>query len=334
MLSDQAHSLKGAYGPDDDIVDFILGITFEIWEQRGVELIHQYYGKDCIVWGLDGITHGAAEVVDGTWQTLEAFPDRLLLAENVIWSGSREDGFYSSHRLLSMATNEGPTVYGPATGVRIRMTNIADCWIENGVITKEWLVRDNMTLATQLGADPIVAAREMAEARTDEHQAWINAEHARVQAIDAPAVVDDTQVSPNDDPEGFAWRVLASCWRGDKAAFDQTHAPYSVLHRSPMRHYSGRDAVFDYYQALRSILGHVHFSVDHVASQPFSENGIDIAVRWTAAGLHEGEVMGVAATDKPMFILGVTHWRCVAGRVSAEMTVFDDLAVLSQTMVD
>ena len=49
----------GAYGPDDDIVDFILGITFEIWEERGVELIHQYYAKDCIVWGLDGITHGA-----------------------------------------------------------------------------------------------------------------------------------------------------------------------------------------------------------------------------------------------------------------------------------
>ena len=31
----------GAYGADDDIVDYILGIKFEIWEHRGLELIMQ-----------------------------------------------------------------------------------------------------------------------------------------------------------------------------------------------------------------------------------------------------------------------------------------------------
>ncbi len=321
----------GAYGPDDDIVDFILGITFEIWEQRGVELIHQYYADDCVVWGLDGITHGAAAVVAGTEQTLAAFPDRLLLAEHVIWSGNRADGYYTSHRLLSMATNEGPTVYGPATGVRIRMTNIADCVIEHGVITREWLVRDNMTLATQLGAEPLAAARDMARARTAEHQGWLDAEVERVARVRAP---DDVErpVNPREDPTAFAWRVLASCWSGDKEIFDTTHAPYSVLHRSPMRHYSGRDAVFAYYQSLRAIMGDVRFSVDHVATQSFSDNGIDIAVRWTATGRHAGEVMGVAPTGRPLFIMGVTHWRCIAGRIAIEMTVFDDLAVLSQAL--
>ena len=107
-----------------------------------------------------------------------------------------------------------------------------------------------------------------------------------------------------------------------------------MLHRSPLRHYSGRNAVFDYYQSLRRILGDAQFSIDHVASQPFAENGTDVAVRWTAAGYHEGEVMGVAPTGKPLFLLGVTHWRCVGDRVASETTVFDDLAVLSQTMVD
>ena len=323
----------GAYGADDDIVDFILGITFEIWEERGVELIHQYYAEDCIIWGLDGITHGAAEVVDATWQTLEAFPDRLLLAENVIWSGNREDGYYSSHRLLSKATNKGPTVYGPATGIGIRMANIADCFIEDGMITREWLVRDNMTLATQLGAEPIAAARDMAEQRTDEHQAWIDDESVRVRNASMPRLADGP-VSPNDDPVAFAWRVLNSCWIGDKQTFDEVHAPYSVLHRSPLRHYSGRDEVFGYYESIREVMGPIQFSVDHVAAQPFAENGVDIAVRWTATGTHTGELMGVAPTHKPMFILGVSHWRCIAGRIAIEMTVFDDLAVLSQILVD
>ena len=327
-----AHDQRGAYGADDHIVDYILGITFEIWERRGVELIHQYYATDCKIYGLDGITHGSAEMVEATWNTLKAFPDRLLLAENVIWSGNRDDGYYTSHRLLSIATNDGPTVYGPATGVRIRMTNIADCAIEGGVIVEEWLVRDNMTLAKQLGAEPVQAAREMALARTAEHQQWINDEIARVSNADLPAAGE--AVSPRGDPEAFARRVLRSCWMGNKALFDTMHAPYSVMHRSPMRHYSGRDDVFAYYESLRDIIGDAHFSIDHVASQPFSDAGVDIAVRWTVAGLHESEVMGVAATGKPLFILGVTHWRCIEDRITAEVTVFDDLAVLSQTLVE
>lgn len=322
----------GAYGADDDIVDFILGITFEIWEEGGVDLIHQYYAADSVVWGLDGITHGAAEVVDGTRTTLQGFPDRLLLAENVIWSGNRADGYYTSHRLLSLATNKGPTVYGPATGIRIRMTNIADCLIEDGMIVKEWLVRDNMTLATQLGAHPVSAARNMAEQRSEELAAWIADETKRVRAVQVPETVD-RHVTPREDPTAFAWRVLKSCWRGDRDLFEKTHAPYSVLHRSPLRHYSGRGDVYGYYQDLRRIMGDAQFSVDHVASQPFAENGIDIAVRWTAAGEHRGEVLGVQPAGKPMFIMGVTHWRCINDRICAEMTIFDDLAVLSQTLV-
>ena len=74
---------KGAYGFEHDIVDYILGITYEIWEERGVDLIHQYYSEDCVIWGLDGITRGAGAVVDATHATLEAFPDRRLLGEDV-----------------------------------------------------------------------------------------------------------------------------------------------------------------------------------------------------------------------------------------------------------
>ncbi len=324
---------RGAYGADDDIVDFILGITFEIWEQGGVELIHEYYAPDCVVYGLDGITRGAAAMVDATRETLRAFPDRLLLAENVIWSGNRPDGYYSSHRLLSLATNKGPTVYGPATGVRIRMTNIADCVVKDGVIVREWLIRDNMTLATQLGAEPVAAARKLATSRTAELAAWLDAESARVRAAELPAAIE-AHAEPRDDPDAFAWRALASCWYGNRKVFDTLHAPYNTLHRTPLRHYSGRESVYDYYQNLRRILGDARISVDHVASQPFSHNGVDIAVRWSAAGFHEGEVFGVAPTGKPMFVMGVTHWRCVAGRIAVETTVFDDLAVLSQTLAD
>ncbi len=321
----------GAYGAESDIVDYILGITFEIWEQRGVELIHQYYADDVVVYGLDAISHGAAEMVSRTRDTLTAFPDRLLLAENVIWAGNRADGYYTSHRLLSLMTNKGPSQYGPATGARVRMTNIADCVVEDGVIVREWLVRDNMTLATQLGASPVAAARALAAQRSEALGRWIESETARVIASEIPESAL-APASPRRDPIAFAWRVLTSCWHGNRDIFDTTHAPYSVLHRSPLRHYSGRDQVYAYYQSLRAALGHVHFSVDHVASQPFAQTGTDIAVRWSATGTHDGPILEVEPTGKPLFIMGVTHWRCIGERVAAEFTVFDDLAVLSQTM--
>ncbi len=323
---------QGAYGPEDDIVDYILGITFEIWEERGVELIRQYYSDDCVVFGLDGITHGAAEVVDATWATLEAFPDRNLLAESVIWSGDTRDG-YTSHRLSSRATNRGATQYGSATNKPIRMTNIADCVIEDGVIVREWLVRDNMVLAKQLGADPLAAAQRMAANRSDELGAWLASEHERVSRAGIPET-PGSSADPREAPEAFARSVLGSCWSGDRAAWGLTHAPYSVMHRGPYSHHSGSDAIFSYYQNLRRALGTVSCSVDHVAFLPIASNGVDIAARWTVAGSHDGELMGVAATGKPILIMGVTHWHCFAGRIVSEHTVFDDLAVLSQAFVE
>lgn len=317
---------RGAYSAADDIVDYILGITFEIWEQRQVELIDQYYASDCVVYGLDGITRGSHAMIDATHATLDSFPDRNLLAEAVIWSGDHERGYYSSHCLESRATNLGPTVFGQATGANIRMTNIADCVVEDGKIVREWLIRDNMVLAQQLGADPTMAAGDMTRRRSDEHSEWLATEWDRVWT----ASQDPVAVATTDDPESFATATISAIWQGGAVGREMAYAPYAVLHRSPLCHYSGRESILRYYDSMRDFIGDAHCSVDHVAAQPFSSNGVDIAVRWTVAGIHSGEHYGIRASRRPVFVLGVTHWQCVAGRIVRETTVFDDLAVLSQ----
>ncbi len=143
----------GTYFGYSDVVSYILGITFEIWEQQQVDTILDYYGKDIEVFSLEGITHGAANMVTGTLATMNAFPDRLLLGDDVIWSGNLERGF-SSHRITSPMTNSGDTIFAPATGKKVRTMNIADCEISSGQITGEWLFRDNLALVTQLGCGP------------------------------------------------------------------------------------------------------------------------------------------------------------------------------------
>jgi len=57
-----------------------------------------------------------------------------------------------------------------------------------------------------------------------------------------------------------------------------------------------------------------------------------VAVRWTVAGTHVGDYLGVKATGKPVLIMGVTHRRTVLGRIAVEWTVFDSLGVMAQLL--
>lgn len=323
---------KGAYGADDDIVDYILGITFEIWEQRGVELIDQYYGRDVVVYTLEGVTEGVTVIVDGTRAMLESFPDRLLLADDVIWSGSRAEGWYSSHRILSPMTNRGDTAFGPATERRVKIMNIADCFVEEGVVTREWLMRDNSALLAQLGFDLHAAARVAAGRRDDRSRQWIAAEVdrlVRAGVVAAPAA----PANPGVSAQAFATQLIDSLWGpGGPGAAAQYYAPYAVLHRSPVSLFSGRDAVLRHYADLRSGIRVAGVSVDHVAVQARGARQVDLAVRWTLAGEHVGPYLGLPATGKPLFILAASHYRIIDGRVAVEWTVFDGLGVLSQLL--
>ena len=150
-----------AYSADSQIADFILGITFEIWEQRQVEKILDYYAEDVQVFSLEGITSSASEMVDKTYATLESYPDRKLLGDEVITSGNARKGF-SSHRIISPMTNTGASAFGPATGKFIQTMNVADCELENGRIVREWLMRDNLAMVRQLGILPLDAASQVA----------------------------------------------------------------------------------------------------------------------------------------------------------------------------
>ncbi|MBT8100759.1 MAG: ester cyclase [Gammaproteobacteria bacterium] len=321
---------KGAYGADDALVDFILGITFEIWEQRQIELIRQYYGESTEVFALSGVSIGSEAMIDGTRSMLSAFPDRLLLADDVIWSGSHAEGFYSSHRILSPMTNKGPTMYGPATGQSVKILSIADCVVEQGVITREWLLRDNHALVRQLGFDPVEAARVSAASQDDTTRSWMEQEFERV-AGHGSSSVGTLLPSPDEDAALFAQCVLANHWsRADAEISNAAYAPYAVLYRSPVEFYSGRDAILDAYGKLNQAFTVRGISVDHVAVQPADSEGVHVAVRWTAAAKHDGDYLGIAPTGRDVFVLGATHWRIVDERIAIEWTVFDSLAVMSQ----
>ena len=75
----------------NDPPSYILGITKEIWEDRNVERLREYYTADIPVRSPDGYVVGSEAVIAATHATLEEFPDRQLLGEDVIWSERSEE---------------------------------------------------------------------------------------------------------------------------------------------------------------------------------------------------------------------------------------------------
>ncbi|MCP4930859.1 MAG: nuclear transport factor 2 family protein, partial [Candidatus Marinimicrobia bacterium] len=53
-----------------DFPDYILGITKEIWEDRGLSTLHNYYSPDIIVRTPLSITEGNEKVISATMGTL------------------------------------------------------------------------------------------------------------------------------------------------------------------------------------------------------------------------------------------------------------------------
>ena len=231
-------------------------------------------------------------------------------------------------------TNLGPSAFGEATGGCVCITNVADCVVEHGVVTREWLMRDNLALVRQLGFDATEAARLVAGGFGSEDRDWMAAEVERVARAEPLTVVARREAdSPDSNGAPLATEFLATQWdlAGEPTRWDR-YAPYAVLHRSPVERYSGREAITGHYADLRRAFGDPRVSLDHVACQPFGSSGLDIAACWTAAGSHADTFAGTAATGKRLFILGVSHWRTAAKRIVAEWTAFDQLAVLGQIL--
>ena len=146
--------MKGFDSKYKDLPDYILKITHQIWEEKDVESINQYYAEGMPTRSPQGVIYGAEPVVKATYATLKEFPDRQLLGEDVIWIGNDDEGYFSSHRILTRATHANFGVYGEATGKKLIYSVIADCACRNNQVYDEWLVRDQGAIIRQLGIDP------------------------------------------------------------------------------------------------------------------------------------------------------------------------------------
>lgn len=307
-----------AYKPYADPDDFIREVTDLIWVHRSIGHIYENYEPDSIVHGAYGTSVGVEEVVAGTLMRIAATPDRVGQAEDVIWEARGDDAFLSSHLVLSA---------DPAHGFIHR--TIANCLYRRGRMVEEWVVRDSLAIALQLGQDPDEVARE---------KGYLGFSGSMTQAppTDVLAAGDSGPRPDNFRTEAaMVLEMVERVWNGrDLNAVEDYFARDLTLHTVG---YQTSVRPENYRRALLRMLRPFptgRFEVRDLATNAAERYaGLRVAVTWVYKGLYNGVADFGPLTGTPVEILGVSQFLLQQGRIVREVRLYDEIAVRTQIAV-
>ena len=316
--------MKGFSNRWTDFPDYIIGITKEIWEDRGIATLHDYYASDIPVRSPGSVVTGNQGVIAATMATLAEFPDRTLYGEDVIWSGTPEEGMLSSHRLHSTATHANDGVYGKATGKQLKYRIIADCHAINNQINDEWLIRDQGAIVRQLGWDPKDYAADLI-AREGGPE---NCVKPFTPAIDVPGPYKG---KGNDNEWGVKLAdILTRIMGADMAVIPEVYDRAAQLeYPGGVSGLSFGDAD-EFWMGLRASFPNAKFTIEHQIGRDDPMMPPRAAIRWGLHGKHEGWGSFGTPTGAEVYIMGATHAEFGPWGLRREYTLFDETAIWKQ----
>ncbi|AEI92520.1 ester cyclase [Roseobacter litoralis] len=319
--------MKGFDPKFKDFPGYIIGITKEIWEDRGIATLHQYYSDDIVVRSPASVVIGNQKVIGATMATLAEFPDRTLLGEDVIWSGTPEEGMLSSHRLLSTATHAHDGVYGKATGKKLTYRILADCHAINNQINDEWLIRDQGAIVRQLGWDAKAYATDLIE-REGGPQACVQ---PLSPATDQPGPYKGRG---NDNEWGAKYGdILTRIMGADMAVIPQVYdRAVQVEYPGGYTGHSHGD-VDQFWMGLRASFPDAVFQIDHQIGREDPQMPPRAALRWSLTGKHSGWGAFGAPTGADVYLLGICHAEFGPWGLRREYVIYDETTVWKQILL-
>ncbi len=312
----------------ETLADYILGITYRIWEEKGVGLIRRYYGRDCVMLTQNGWVRGVEAVVSGTLETLHQFPDRQLYGEDVVFADHGPvRGLLSSHRILTTGAHRGDGLFGPPTGKSFSIRAIADCLIAAGtdVITEEWLIRDTGGIAVQLGQDPREIGRRLAAADAAKGvEPW----HLDMWDEVRAGRREDTAVIQEHPAARLARHSVESIVNeADIGSIRRTHDRAASLHGPSHRTWGGRDEVERFWLGLLASFPDARLVVDHSIALAEPGRPVRTSTRWRLAGTHAGFGAFGPPTGAKVLVIGIAQAHVVGERIVQEWLVLDEIQV-------
>jgi len=319
--------MKGFDPKFKDFPDYIIGMTKEIWEDRGIATLHHYYSPDIVVRSPTSVVIGNKKVIGATMSTLAEFPDRTLLGEDVIWSGTPEEGMLSSHRLLTTATHLGDGVYGKATGKKLVYRIIADCHAIDNQINDEWLIRDQGAIVRQLGLNP----KDYAADSIAKEGGFDHCVKPLSPATDQPGPYKG---HGNDNEWGQKYSDILTRIMGADMAVIGCEYDRAVQTEYPGGQTGHSHAPVDrFWMNLRASFPSATFQVDHQIGRDDPMLPPRSAIRWSLHGKHDGWGAFGAPTGAEVYILGISHAEFGPWGLRREYTVFDETAVWKQILI-
>lgn len=320
-------SLQGFDPKFTDFVDYIIRITHEIWEEKAIGKLYDYYANTVQIHTSGGTIYGRDQVLAGTIATLAAYPDRRLYGDEVVWGGDDAVGLYSSHRLTHAGTNRGWSLYGPPTGKKVHYRAIADCFVKRNMIVEEWLVRDELTLIHQLGLEPVQLAKEMA--RKDAAKGRIFPVAGDVER--GIGQYPPAEIPPLQTPENIISRMFNQVWNWRLLNTVRDYfAPTFKFEGPSMRRTSGWNDYQAYVLSLLSPFPDLRITPEHFCYVGDETSGYRTATRWRIRGTHTGYGNYGEPSGQPIDILGISHHLLRQGKIQAEWTIFDEFELLKQ----
>lgn len=316
-------------GFDEEFVDlgtYIRVITDRIWEGRQVQDIRRYYSDDCAVETPTSVTVGVQHVVDGTHATLQTFPDRRLLAEDVIQSGNDVSGYLSSHRIFSPMTHAGPGVFGPASGRPIYARTIADCVCLENRIIHEWLIRDQAAIARQIGIHESQLA-----------QRWLN-ERGGFHKSSMPAPPPGYVSYVDSDPLALRYSDRIASDVGAERRTDRTLNSDPLLDPAVISALPGGSVAVgalarqDFWKQVFGAIRCERFVVEHLVANTRPSRPTAVAIRWRVNGRHEGAGRYAEPTGRAVEVMGICHAEFSEGRLMREWVLVDEVAIWMQVL--
>lgn len=323
-------SLDGFEDDFTNIVDYIVRTTRRIWKEKSIGLIYKCYSHGSIIHSGLSTIQGVNSVISSTLQTLHAFPDRNGYDWSVIWSGNDKDGFYTSHRGVTVATNLGDSNFGPATGRKVRFRTTADCMIHSQKIYEEWLIRDNLFLVQQLGFDPVTIAKKLAK-KLKTTNPTINFGHSETAEAGLPPKVYTAKHNEFEIGD-FILEMFNKVW--EWRLFNHVkdfYAENAVIHYICNKELVGYEQIQGQLISLMASFPNAKVAIDRITcNKRESDNEWDVAVRWRLRGLHEGIGFFGLPSNKPVEFCSINHYKIRNEKIVEEWFLFDGIEVLRQ----
>ena len=320
--------MRGFDNKYKDFPDFILKITKQIWEEKDVESIGEFYTDDIPVRSPFGITYGNKPVIEATYKTLEEFPNRQLLGEDVIWNGKDDIGYHSSHRILSKGTHLGDGFYGKPTGKDIFYRVIADCACKNNQVYDEWIVRDQGAMVRQIGYSP----KEFAQIMIDKEGGLKKAKKLFDKSEIKPSDYHPEDVRINSAGEKYS-KILNSVFEEGYDFRDYNRSSNIYWPGNRLGH--GREDVAKFWNSLKNIFTEIKFSIEHVGYLDEPNKNPRASIRWFLEGMHsiDSEEYG-KKTNSKLFIMGINHVELNNDSIVREWVLFDEVAIWKQILMN